>query len=185
MINQPTDKGYLSDIRVTNISKSFTHKMAGRKLVGVDMERNCVTVSVCSEMSRRLCTAWTDATMRRRDVTTLAAVVAVTSLLTSLAAEARELAGAVQYEMAEELAAGTPVGRGMIVDAHLADIYSSSELSQLTFSLVRGLPPDIASHYFTVDQHTGLLRVHTHSLTVRLVLSTNRPCCVTDDPPPS
>ena len=110
--------------------------------------------------------------MRRRDVTTLAAVVAVTSLLTSLAAEARELAGAVQYEMAEELAAGTPVGRGMIVDAHLADIYTSSELSQLTFSLVRGLPPDIASHYFTVDQHTGLLRVHahtTHSLTVRLV----------------
>ena len=107
--------------------------------------------------------------MRRRDVTTLAAVVAVTSLLTSLAAEARELAGTVQYEMAEELAAGTPVGRGMIVDAHLADIYTSSELSQLTFSLVRGLPPDIASHYFTVDQHTGLLRVHTHSLTVRLV----------------
>jgi len=28
--HQPTDKGYLSDIRVTNISKSFAHKMAAK-----------------------------------------------------------------------------------------------------------------------------------------------------------
>jgi len=28
--NQPTDEGYLCDIRVTNISESFTHKMAAK-----------------------------------------------------------------------------------------------------------------------------------------------------------
>jgi len=36
----------LSDSRVTNISKSFTHKMA-QKPAGIDMERNYVTVTLC------------------------------------------------------------------------------------------------------------------------------------------
>jgi len=35
--HQLTDKAYLSDIRVTDISKSFTHKMAA-KPAGIDMD---------------------------------------------------------------------------------------------------------------------------------------------------
>ena len=44
LINLPTV--YLSDSRVTNISKSFTYKMAA-KLAGIDTERNNVTVALC------------------------------------------------------------------------------------------------------------------------------------------
>jgi len=44
--HQPSDKAYLSDIRVTNISKCFTYKMAA-KTTGIYMERNYVTVTVC------------------------------------------------------------------------------------------------------------------------------------------
>ena len=43
--HQTTDRAYLNDIRVTNISKSFTHKMAS-KPAGIDTERNYVTVTV-------------------------------------------------------------------------------------------------------------------------------------------
>ena len=43
IINLPT--AYLSDSRVTNISKSFTHKMAA-KPAGIDTERNYVTVTL-------------------------------------------------------------------------------------------------------------------------------------------
>jgi len=39
-------KCILSDIKVTNISESFTHKMAV-KPEGIDMDRNYVTVTVC------------------------------------------------------------------------------------------------------------------------------------------
>ena len=94
---------------------------------------------------------------RRRDVT----LVIVTSLMTSLCrvAGARALPDPVHYDIDEKLSAGTSVGRGMIVDANLATIYSASELTQLQFSLVRGLPPDFASQYFTVNQSSGLLQV--------------------------
>jgi len=44
MIRLPT--AYLSDSRVKNISKSFTHKMAA-KPAGIDAERNYVTVTLC------------------------------------------------------------------------------------------------------------------------------------------
>ena len=39
-----TDKAYLSDSSITNIYKSFTHKMAA-KPAGIHMERNYVTVT--------------------------------------------------------------------------------------------------------------------------------------------
>ena len=32
---------------MTNISKSFTHKMAAKKSTGIDMEQNYVTVALC------------------------------------------------------------------------------------------------------------------------------------------
>jgi len=47
----PTDKAYSSDSRVTNISKSFTRKMAA-KPVGIDMKRNYVTVTLCMALTR-------------------------------------------------------------------------------------------------------------------------------------
>jgi len=47
IINLPK-KTYLSDNRITNISKSFTHKMAA-KPAGIDMERNYATVTLCIE----------------------------------------------------------------------------------------------------------------------------------------
>jgi len=46
MIINLTKKANLSDSRVTNISNSFTHKMA-RKSAGIDMERHYVTVTLC------------------------------------------------------------------------------------------------------------------------------------------
>jgi len=100
----------------------------------------------------------------RRDVTLLQVVV--TSLMTSLcgprvATGARALPDPVHYDVDEKLPVGTAVGRGMIVDANLASIYSTAELSQLQFSLVRGLPPDLTSQYFTIDPDTGLLQVDT------------------------
>jgi len=44
--HQLTKKAFLSDITVTDISRSFTDKM-GRKPAGIDMERNCVIVTLC------------------------------------------------------------------------------------------------------------------------------------------
>ena len=44
IINLPTKR--ISVIRVTNISKSFTHKMA-TETICIDMERNYVTVALC------------------------------------------------------------------------------------------------------------------------------------------
>jgi len=41
-----TNKAYLIDINVANISQSFTHKMAP-KTSGIDMELNYVTVTLC------------------------------------------------------------------------------------------------------------------------------------------
>jgi len=52
-INLPT-KRVLSDRRVANISKSFTHKMARKPAgidTGIDMERNYVTVALCVMLS--------------------------------------------------------------------------------------------------------------------------------------
>ena len=94
---------------------------------------------------------------QRSDVTFVIMAALMTSCrrLTS----ARSLPDPVHYDMDEKLAVGTAVGRGMIIDAELASIYSPAELSRLQFSLVRGLPPDLASQYFTIDQHTGLIQV--------------------------
>ena len=37
---------YISDSRVTNISKSFIYKMAAKTPAGIDIERNHVTVTL-------------------------------------------------------------------------------------------------------------------------------------------
>jgi len=46
------NKVYLGDITATNIYKSFTHKMAAIA-VGIDVERNYVTVTLCIVMTVR------------------------------------------------------------------------------------------------------------------------------------
>ena len=61
--------------------------------------------------------------------------------------------------MDEKLAVGTTVGRGLVIDAELARFYTTEELGRLQFSLVRGLPPDITSQYFSIDQQSGLIQV--------------------------
>jgi len=72
---------------------------------------------------------------------------------------ARSLPAPVYYDMNEKLSVGTALGRGLIIDAKLATIYSETELDRLHFSLVRGLPPDLASQYFTIDQSNRRLEV--------------------------
>jgi len=116
------------------------------------------TTFVYSCLTRVHCMVY--ATMRRRDVT----LVIVTALMTSCGrvTSGRALPDPVHYDMDEKLPVGTAVGQGMVVDANLAAIYSTSELSQLQFSLVRGLPPDLTSQYFTIDQHPGLVQVDSH-----------------------
>ena len=96
--------------------------------------------------------------MRRRDVTH----VIVTALMTSfcrVTTAVRPLPDPVHYDMDEKLPVGTGVGQGMVVDANLAAIYSTAELTQLQFSLVRGLPPDLTSQFFTIEQDTDLIQV--------------------------
>ena len=51
IINLPK-KTYVSDNRVRNISKSFTHKMAA-KTSWHDMKRNYVTVTLCICITRK------------------------------------------------------------------------------------------------------------------------------------
>ena len=46
------NKVYLGDITATNIYKSFTYKMAAIE-VGIDVERNYVTVALCIVMTVR------------------------------------------------------------------------------------------------------------------------------------
>jgi len=100
---------------------------------------------------------------RRRDVI----VVIMAALMTSCdrPTSARALPSPVHYDMDEKLSVGTTIGRGLIIDAQLARIYSTTELSQLQFSLVRVVPPDLTSQYFTIDQHSGLIQVDTDYVT--------------------
>jgi len=95
---------------------------------------------------------------RRRDVTL---VIMAAALMTSCCrlASGRSLPAPVYYEMNEKLPVGTRLGQGLVNDAMLARIYSATELNRLHFSLVRGLPPDLASRYFTIDQNNGRLQV--------------------------
>lgn len=99
--------------------------------------------------------------MRRRgDVTPL--VIVAAALMTSCCwrlTNGRPVPDTVYYEMDEKLDSGTPLGQGLIADAGLSSVYSEEELGRLQFSLVRGLPPDIVSQYFTIDQRTGFIRV--------------------------
>ena len=89
-------------------------------------------------------------------------VVITAALMTSCCRQTgatRSLPDPVHYDMAEKLPVGTAVGRGLVVDADLASLYTAGELSRLRFSLVRGLPPDLTSQYFAIDQRTGLIQV--------------------------
>jgi len=94
--------------------------------------------------------------MRPRDVIL---VVMVTVFMTSRCHGTRSFPDAVQYDVDEKRPVGTRLGRGLVADARLGRFYSSEELSRLTFSLVRGLPPDLTSRYFTIGQSTGVIQV--------------------------
>jgi len=98
--------------------------------------------------------------MLRSDVTLFIMAALMTSCRRPTSA--RSLPDPVHYEMDEKLSVGTAVGRGLIVDAELSEFYSTAELSQLQFSLVRGPPPDLTSQFFTIDQRIGLVQVDHH-----------------------